>query len=695
MFRTISERFIQFSGRFTYRQRFYLWVALYFSLTPIPAYWILEIQDCCLSRAELQLQGNSTAKTWLSVHDAVVQYYVEWIHCIVTGESDPSRTAAFKRVVQDAIDQLKSQALISNEEILHRESLFTSGKLVKNNLASVVFLETIWEQIKKNTQKENINANVDLYDLSLAKLTEKIHQIAFDYHIVLQTNETGVELFQMIYFLSIKDQKLLADLNVALERLRMDESPKAEDIQSALMMAKYIESQLGVTRSTLDAAYRQINNIDPWTNTGFDNYQRQLATCYQMIIQTANDVIDSLSSNDISKGYYLSIVKGINCITKTRDNALAVFNSTLETERSFYSWTKGFSYAYLLTLAFLFVVFLIFRFLTRHFIQLESYIRGLSNGQFPLIAHPHPEEELGQFALVLQDMGQAIQSIVKKLELLEDEVDLASKEIGKTAQGEAEAVNIQSKFIVNVEENIGRIVDKTRLLADQMEAFTERSAQRVSEKGSLQDMMNMQTKMGQLKEASNNILETLAIVNKKEQMTSVLTTSMTKISDQSSLLALNAAIEALSVGEHVMPFHDISEKIQNFSVKTLSATDAIKKIVKEMAESVSMGRITAEGCVKEITLGANRVIEVGGQLRGIVGQEEVQFDKFNLVDQMIQSQAELSFGLNAHVNTLNSITTENRDAANNLYKAITTLNLASEELQNLVNALYHRNSPKK
>jgi len=687
MFAALSEKLMRFSSRFTYRQRFFFWVFLYFSFTPIPAYWILETQDCFASRSSLQLQGNKQAATWFAVFDAFVQYYIEWIHGAASGQPDNTRLEAFKRTVEDNLNKLKEQSLKANEEIIRRVSLFTSGKLIRNNANEVLLLQTIWNEISKNASSNDIAANEKLYELWLTKLTDKIHQIAYDYHIVLQTDPVQAQLSQSIYFSFVRDQLLMARLGVAFEKIK--HAHKNDAVTAEVMKPKieYLQRHFNETLNSLETTYKNISDHNRTNASQMNKIQQQLADCYTLISHHIEKVREDLLVNEPIKDLYLSFVTSENCIGRARHNAFTIFNTLLNSDHRFYQTVKILTYSYLIALGVLLLFFLAYRFLTRHFQQMETYIQGLTKGQFLSITIPHPEEEIGQIALALQNMGKSIENIVIQLESLEEEVARASGEITQTAEGQSNALEMQNKFLLTLDDRIGRIASKTRSLADTMQTFTLTSEETFKDSHGHDAFGKMVNKLSFLKDASNNILRALATVHEREELTRSLTGIMTKISDQASLLALNAAIETLNIAQNVQPFHDTTDKIHTFSAKTSAATLAIKKIVNEMVQSIKLGTTTAQSCINEINVGADRVLEVSGQLNTIVARDKIQIDKFHSVNEMIQKQARMAEVVISSVNSLNSISTQNKSSASQLFEAILALGISAKELRGVVDAL--------
>ena len=109
----------------------------------------------------------------------------------------------------------------------------------------------------------------------------------------------------------------------------------------------------------------------------------------------------------------------------------------------------------------------------------------------------------------------------------------------------------------------------------------------------------------------------------------------------------------------------------------------------EMANSVSMGSLTAQHCIKEITLGANRLIEVSHQLNTIASQDEVKNQKFLSVNELMQSQARVSEIITTAVTAIDNISADNTAAVRQLYQTIHGLTGSAQDLRSVVSSLFN------
>lgn len=691
MIEFIQNKFKHLLGRFSYRQRFIFWVVIVFLVAPLPAYWILNTQYCFSSRAHLQLLGSKEARVWLKVFDAVVDNYIAWTCRIAAGEGDSNELSSLRRAVNEALDILKEHNASSEKEMIKRQGFFYQGNLIKNRKEDSVLLEQIWERISHQMHFKDIKSHEVFYHQSIAKLSQKIHEIAYDYHLTLHTDSSLQVLSQKIYFSLVHDLTLLVELNEKIANLRIGGETRQEMIDRAKITMNSLHNHFERTKVNLEATYRELQAKKIWKEFSYHDVQEHLAHCYQLNVRLIDKVKANLIAVEDEKivwpGSNSLFIKNADCMQKSRKIANDIFDELLIKEKNFYLWQQAIVVLALSFFIFIIIIFIIFRFLTSHFKQMHGYIQGLSKGNFFGKMNTNPNEEMGQIAIAFQKMGKSIEEVVNQLKALGFSLAEANEKIDITAHEQAHVMTVQENCLANLEKTIKQIALNSRELSDTMNTFTQIYKERLEKDESGKRLQHLQDKMNGLKLASISILDVLSSVHKKGLNTRKLTTHMTKISDQASLLALNAAIESLNVGE-LQSFNDITEKIQHFAQTTSTSTLAIQKNVHEMSQSVELGKVTTESCIKEVTVGANRLIEVSNQLQTITSQDALQDDKFYLVNVMMQKQAKRSEEIIKSVTELNLISNENKESVDKLYKTISELGIFSQELRSVLHTLF-------
>lgn len=691
MLTLLEKKFKNLLGRYSYRQRFIFWVVIVFLVVPVPSYWILTTQYFFSSNAALQLKGSQQAKLWFEVFDGVVNNYIDWTCRLASGEKDNNEMAAVKRIIAEALETLKADALVSEKETFTRRGLFHDETIIKNNQEDLLVLQQIGEKISSLADGKELKRHKSVFLECLNQLSQRIHKIAYDYHLILQTKSSAQSLAQSIYFSFTHLQFFLVELSQHTADTRNNDASHADIFDQITITLNHFNEHFEIIKSTLETAYQELRESAVWKDFSFQEVQTELAYCYQLNVRLIDRIKANLLTMEKDKspwpGSNSLFVKQADCLEKSRYIANKIFEAVLLQDQRFYQGQQAMVIVALAIFACLLSIFIIFRFLTSHFKQMHGYIQGLSRGNFSNRMNTNPKEEIGQIAIAFQKMGKSIEEVIEQLKALGFRLGQSTEKIAMTAKEQANAMVLQENYLENMDNNIQKISANSQELAHTMDVFTQISRERLESDESNHRLEHLQNKMSMLKNASKNILEILLSLHEKGLNTGKLTRHMTKISDQASLLALNAAIESLNVGK-LQSFDDITEKIQQFSQTTSLSILAIQKIVTEMSQSVALGKITTENCISVITIGASRLIEVSHQLQTITNQDNIQNDKFRLVNNMMQNQAKRSEEMIKAVTALNGISNKNTHSVDMLYGTISELGVLSQELRIVLHALF-------
>lgn len=153
------------------------------------------------------------------------------------------------------------------------------------------------------------------------------------------------------------------------------------------------------------------------------------------------------------------------------------------------------------------------------------------------------------------------------------------------------------------------------------------------------ELGEMEEVMGSLVDATGSISGKLNAISERATDIGGVTTTISKIADQTNLLSLNAAIEAEKAGEYGRGFGVVAREIRRLADQTAVATLDIERMVKEMQAAVSGGVMEMDKFSESVRRGVGETNEINAQFARIIEQVETLLPRFDSVHEGMQSQA--------------------------------------------------------
>ena len=220
--------------------------------------------------------------------------------------------------------------------------------------------------------------------------------------------------------------------------------------------------------------------------------------------------------------------------------------------------------------------------------------------------------ELVSTANSLSAMSKTQSEEVNNLGSTTTEIAAATKEISAT-----------SEELLNTMTGITRVADETTELAN-------------AGQSSLGDMEGA---MRSLAEATQSISGRLGLINEKANTIGSVTTTITKIADQTNLLSLNASIEAEKAGEYGLGFAVLAREIRRLADQTAVATLDIEQMVKEMQDSVTGGVMEMDKFAEQVNRSVSDTREISQRFGEIIQQIQALLPQFDAVHEGMRSQS--------------------------------------------------------
>ena len=285
-----------------------------------------------------------------------------------------------------------------------------------------------------------------------------------------------------------------------------------------------------------------------------------------------------------------------------------------------------------------------------------------------------------------------LSSVMEQVQLAGIQVTGASTSIGATSKQQQATLSQQATASAEIMATSRQISATANELVSTVSAVAESTEETaaLALEGN-QSLVNMQTRMGKMVEASTNIVSKLTVLNEKASNINSVITTITKVADQTNLLSLNAAIEAEKAGEYGRGFGVVATEIRRLADQTAMATLDIERMVTDMQSAVAAGVMGMDKFRDDVRQSDEAVHQVVEQLGEIVQRVQEMSQSFIEVDDGMKSQAEGASQISDSIRQLAETVQQNSRTQRDFGEVVLQLQEATEKLQTAVTSHKERN----
>jgi methyl-accepting chemotaxis protein len=294
-------------------------------------------------------------------------------------------------------------------------------------------------------------------------------------------------------------------------------------------------------------------------------------------------------------------------------------------------------------------------------------------------------DELGQLARAFNTFVGKVHSIISDVAGVARDVAAASTQMAATSSEMAQGMDDQSRRATEVAAAVEEMSSTVSQVA-QMSSGAAQAADEAGEQAQSGGSIVSQTVAG-IKEISIVVNESAAAIfelGKRGEQIGQIINVINDIADQTNLLALNAAIEAARAGEHGRGFAVVADEVRKLAERTTTAT-------KEVAQSINAIQTETDTAVKRMNAGTQRVDEgvvlaekAGESLHAIVEGSDKVARLIQSIAAASEEQSTTSQIISQNVDSINSVTRQSAEGAQQAALAANQLSEKSEQLQCLV-----------
>ena len=418
--------------------------------------------------------------------------------------------------------------------------------------------------------------------------------------------------------------------------------------------ANALNSQLS-DLDEMEKAYRESNEYwkksltDPAVNKAVTEDCFRPADEYFRVVR--NELVPVLKANQSEKAQELFTKKIVPIYTKYQnefDKAISLIHDSANNTKKSASEAASFWMHVMLVVSVISVALVAIigwvttRSITQSTGKLLGRVHEMAGGAGDLTARVEIDthDELAQLAAGINAMIAKIQAVVQRVREGSVQLLSTSSQIAATAKQQEGTVHGLSSSTTEIAAAVREISATSEALAETMGEVNTRAnqASHLAVAGR-EGLGGIETTMKQLMESTGSISAKLGIIRDKSENINEVVTTITKVADQTNLLSINAAIEAEKAGEYGRGFLVVAREIRRLADQTAVATLDIESTVRLMQDAVSAGVMQMDKFGGEFRSGMERVKEINCQTGGIIEEVEGLVQRFQSVNEGMQSQS--------------------------------------------------------
>ena len=295
------------------------------------------------------------------------------------------------------------------------------------------------------------------------------------------------------------------------------------------------------------------------------------------------------------------------------------------------------------------------------------------------------EDMTGAIADSINFAVEQLRSLVQTITDTSVQVASSAQETQATAMHLAEAAEHQAQEINSASDRINEIaasINQVSKNSAESAEVAQRSV-RIATNGAgvvRQTIAGMDSIRDQIQETSKRIKR----LGESSQEIGSIVELINDISEQTNILALNAAIQAASAGEAGRGFAVVADEVQRLAERSSNATKRIESLVQTIQADTNEAVSSMEQTTSEVVAGARLAEDAGTALGEIESVSTNLADLIQGISSAAQQQSAAASNITQTMNTIQSITAQTSQGANQTAESIGNLAQLAADLRRSV-----------
>jgi methyl-accepting chemotaxis protein len=332
--------------------------------------------------------------------------------------------------------------------------------------------------------------------------------------------------------------------------------------------------------------------------------------------------------------------------------------------------------------------FAILEYLFTNLHRLMGVIDSIEQGDLTVRAAIETEDEIGRIAAAINKMLEHLSSIVKRTQMVSNQMAAAAAQIAATVESQASGSAEQAASIAQTSATMEELAQTTKQIAANAASAYEatEAVLNFAEKGMGQVRQTVQS-IEEIRRQSKESAERIAQLGEKTQEIGRVLALINDIADQTKILALNAAIEAARAGEAGKGFSVVANEIRKLAENVTDSTDQIKKIMEDIQSSAASLVVVTEDEVKLVESSTQLAEAADREIQNIVKKIESIADAAKQISIATQQEISASDQVATAMREIAVVAQQGASSAREIASSIDLVNRLSQELREEVSRI--------